>query len=200
MKYTWIDLNNEEQKRWAKDYFQKKRAGLTRSHCGISVVSQWDDAMHPLKFLKDRERYENCEFATSLLKMMKAAWNQQLINKRKKSRSIKISIKSSNQLKALANREGKTQYDVLEGLIFNQYQDWKHHKVKEKEARKRIRQLEDLASELRMAKEEIKTLKNNLKEAEVELTKNNKTINQQEICNLKLSIKLGEIQSRHELN
>lgn len=159
MKHSWIDVENAVQEKWARDYLQKKRVGVTSSINGNYIASEWDERTPALYFLESLEQRKDCELSVGLLKMMKAAWNQQVIKDQKKSRSIKISLKSSAHLKALASKAGQTQYQVLENLILGQYSTLKEAEIYQKETRKNTLHTERLVRELDAAQKLVAQLK-----------------------------------------
>jgi hypothetical protein len=146
VKKSWVSVEDSEQELWAKKYLIKKQSDVTRSPEGTVAARSWKPGETATQFLMrlDNMPYKE-ESEVALLRKVKAAWKQQLINKSKRKRVVGISLKASNQLRVLAKAENKTQSSTLENLILGNY---KKLKITEEDARRKIEKLKDKINKL----------------------------------------------------
>ncbi len=193
MGQSWIDINNQAQEVWAKQYLLKKRAGMTRSNAGLSASNGWNESEPALRFLLRLEGNASCEASSILLKKMELSWVQQKNKHRvKKTQPVNISVQSSNQLKRLAASLGMTKVKTMEALISTQVDTQKQIIAQQKKSHEqRKQQLEQSKIALNAAKAEKHLL-------EIEL-QDLKTAREGLLCQLqeqKKKIKALEVKNR----
>ncbi|WP_312600748.1 hypothetical protein [Pseudomonas luteola] len=129
----WLDIDDEEQRKWALDYLRKKEVLLNGR-----FIANRESFIGWLK--QEREQVES-----GILIRMERAWDQRKRRKTdtsagKKRCNVVISAKSKRQLEHYAKQNKTTIANALEALILEEYEQAGRQKKIAKEAQTKARE------------------------------------------------------------